>query len=136
MQDITPNIYMADSDFDAITNNRAICNSDGNVGPKEFCEIMTKEIRSSKPFHLHYIISSFPILTVHLYLMAYHDQHICCGMTQSEYKNEFQYSTFFLIDCSSYAGLFTRSSLVISQHACVRGVVHCIDCTSSSVAYP
>jgi hypothetical protein len=44
-QEITPHIYMADSDFDAITNNRAICNSDGNVGPKEFCEIMTKEIR-------------------------------------------------------------------------------------------
>jgi hypothetical protein len=45
MQEITPHIYMADSDFDAITNNRAICNADGNVGPKEFCEIMTKEIR-------------------------------------------------------------------------------------------
>jgi hypothetical protein len=45
LQDIKPRIYMADSDFDAITNNGAICNSLGNVGPKEFCEIMTKEIR-------------------------------------------------------------------------------------------
>ena len=41
---------MADSDFDAITNNGSICNSQGNVGPKEFCEIMTKEIRLGKIF--------------------------------------------------------------------------------------
>ena len=45
VQEIEPRIYMADSDFDAITNNRSICNAQGNVGPKEFCEIMTKEIR-------------------------------------------------------------------------------------------
>jgi hypothetical protein len=36
---------MADSDFDATPNNGVICNSDGNVGPKEFVAIMTEEIK-------------------------------------------------------------------------------------------
>ena len=44
-QEITPRIYMADSDFDAITNNGEICDADGNVGVEEFVQIMHKEIR-------------------------------------------------------------------------------------------
>jgi hypothetical protein len=69
MQEIKPQIYMADSDFDSITNNRAICDSDGNVGPKEFCEIMTKEIRlatfvstEDRPC----LLSSFSTIVTHL----------------------------------------------------------------------
>ncbi len=44
-QEITPRIYMAESDFDAITNNGVLCNAEGNIGSDEFCEIMTAEIR-------------------------------------------------------------------------------------------
>ncbi len=45
-QEITPRIYMAESDFDSITDNRLLCNADGNIGSKEFCLIMTTEIKS------------------------------------------------------------------------------------------
>ena len=37
---------MAESDFDSITDNRLLCNADGNIGSKEFCLIMTTEIKS------------------------------------------------------------------------------------------
>ena len=45
LQEINPRIYMAESDFDAITDNGKLCNADGNIGSDEFCEIMTTEIR-------------------------------------------------------------------------------------------
>ncbi len=45
LQEITPRIYMADSDFDALTNNGEICDAEGNVGVEQFVQIMQKEIR-------------------------------------------------------------------------------------------
>ncbi len=45
LQEISPRIYMAESDFDAITNNGLLCDADGNIGSDEFCTIMKTEIR-------------------------------------------------------------------------------------------
>ena len=36
---------MADSDFDAITMNRKLCDANGNIGSGEFCNIMMQQIR-------------------------------------------------------------------------------------------
>ena len=36
---------MADSDFDAITLNRKMCDANGNIGSVEFCNIMKRQIR-------------------------------------------------------------------------------------------
>ena len=43
--DISPRIYMADSDFHAVSNGGQLCNEEGEIGSKEFCQIMLKEIR-------------------------------------------------------------------------------------------
>ena len=36
---------MAESDFDSISNNRSLCDAEGNIGPDEFCAVMLKELR-------------------------------------------------------------------------------------------
>ncbi len=44
VQDFQPTIYMTDADFANITNNGALCDSNGELGPSEFEDMMRKQI--------------------------------------------------------------------------------------------
>jgi hypothetical protein len=41
-----PRIHITPLDFDSITNGRALCDAQGNIGPAEFCAVMMREMRS------------------------------------------------------------------------------------------
>jgi hypothetical protein len=47
LQEITPRIYMADSDFDAITNNGAICDKQAPAHAR------STDTMASRPPHIH-----------------------------------------------------------------------------------
>jgi hypothetical protein len=47
LQEITPRIYMADSDFDAITNNGAICDKKAPANAR------STHTLASRPPHIH-----------------------------------------------------------------------------------
>ena len=44
-QDMTPPIFVSDSDFIAITKDSTLCNEQGHLGPKEFENVMREQIR-------------------------------------------------------------------------------------------
>ena len=44
VQDFQPAIYMTDSDFASITHNSALCDSKGQLGPREFEDEMRRQI--------------------------------------------------------------------------------------------
>ena len=43
-QDFSPRIFISDSDFIAMTNNGALCNSRGQLGPAEFERVMREQM--------------------------------------------------------------------------------------------
>ena len=68
-QDFTPCIHITDSDFASITQDGALCDANGQLGPDEFADVIRRQVGGLIELEAQHTVSPWPVMVGFVVIM-------------------------------------------------------------------